>query len=177
MATALIGLGANLGDREETLRRAIGEIGSLGKVTAVSSLYESEPVGYLAQPRFFNAALVLETALSPRELMAGLLRIEEHLGRTRSFPNAPRTIDLDLLIVDAVVADDPFVTLPHPRLHERAFVLGPLAEIAPEVVHPRLARTIEALRDALPAGQGIVHGRPRGWESTPPDVAEPRTPG
>lgn len=175
MATALIGLGANLDDREETLRRAFEAMGALGRVTAVSSLYESVPVGFRAQPLFLNAALALETRLSPRDLMAGLLAIEERLGRTRSFPNAPRTLDLDLLLMDDQVSLDPSVTLPHPRFHERAFVLVPLAEIAPAANHPRLLLTIEELLNRLPTTDGVALMRNQGWELADPPRSDART--
>jgi len=142
VAVAYVGLGANLGDRLATLREAVRRLGDLGRVAAVSSVYETDPVGYADQPAFLNAAARVETDLPPAEVMAGLLEIEAQLGRVRSFRNAPRTLDLDLLLYDGVVLDEPGLTLPHPRLHERAFVLVPLAEIAPKVVHPRLGRQV-----------------------------------
>ena len=165
MATAYIGLGANLGDRMTTLRMAIQRLETLGRIAAVSSLYETEPVGYLEQPSFLNAVVALDTELAPADLMSGLLGIERDLGRARSFPNAPRTLDLDLLMVDDVILDTPELTLPHPRLHERAFVLVALAEIAPGLVHPGSGETIQELLHTLPDQGGVEVSAAAGWES------------
>ncbi len=165
MATAYIGLGSNLGDRMAMLRKAIQRLETLGRITAASSLYETEPVGYLEQPRFLNAVVMLETDLAPIDLLQTLLGIERDLGRLRSFPNAPRTLDLDLLLVDDVVLDTPELTLPHPRLHERAFVLVPLAEIAPELVVPGSGKTLRELLRTLPDQGGAEVSAAAGWES------------
>jgi 2-amino-4-hydroxy-6-hydroxymethyldihydropteridine diphosphokinase len=167
MAVAYIGLGANLGDRLATLRTAVQRLRTFGRVTAVSSLYETEPVGYQEQPRFLNAVVALETALPPADLLRALLGIERDLGRTRSFPNAPRTLDLDLLLVEDVILDTLELTLPHPRLPERAFVLVPLAEIAPELVHPGSSQTSRELLRALPDRGGVGLFAATGWESAP----------
>lgn len=164
MVTAYIGLGANLGDREETLRDAVGRIGHLGRIVGVSSLYETAPVGFLDQPPYANAVVALETACPPVELMQALLAIERDLGRTRSFPNAPRTIDLDLLMVDDLVLEEPGLHLPHPRFHERGFVLAPLAEIAATLNHPVLGQTMVELLASLPDRTGVEVLRARGWE-------------
>ena len=126
-ATAYIGLGANLGDRAATLREAARRLGALGRITAVSSLYETEPVGFRDQPPFLNAVIALETGLTPAALFQGLLTIERELGRIRTFRNAPRTLDIDILFYDGQVIETPPLVVPHPRLHERAFVLVPLA--------------------------------------------------
>jgi 2-amino-4-hydroxy-6-hydroxymethyldihydropteridine diphosphokinase len=146
---AAIALGSNLdsefGDREGNLREAvrrIGAPGALGKVKAVSSFYDTEPVGYLAQPRFLNGALLLETELEPVEVMRGLLDIEREMGRQRSIAKGPRVIDLDLLLYGAVVMVTTELTLPHPEMHARRFVLEPLTEIAPGMVHPVLGKTV-----------------------------------
>ena len=171
MATAYIGLGANLGDREATLREAVRRLAALGAIAAVSSLYETEPVGYRDQPPFLNAVVALETACSPGALMAELLAIEREFGRVRSFANAPRTLDLDLLLVDDLLLETRELTLPHPRLHERAFVLAPLAEIAPTVIHPALGQQVSELLGSLPERGGVSRWRLPGWQSQPDDVA------
>jgi 2-amino-4-hydroxy-6-hydroxymethyldihydropteridine diphosphokinase len=136
---AYVGLGANLGDREATLGRAIELLGRRRgvDVVAVSSFRETDPVGYLDQPRFLNAAAALDTSLSPQELLGALLEVERELGRVREGPRyGPRTVDLDLLLMDELVLDEPGLELPHPRLHERAFALEPLAELDPAIVVP-----------------------------------------
>jgi len=165
MATAYIGLGSNLGDRMATLRTALQRLKTLGPIAGVSSLYETEPVGYLGQPHFLNAVVAVESVLAPADLLRALLDIERDLGRTRSFPSAPRTLDLDLLLVDNVILDTTDVTLPHPRLHQRAFVLVPLAELNPEMVHPVSGQTMGQLLGALPDRSGVEIYAPTGWES------------
>jgi 2-amino-4-hydroxy-6-hydroxymethyldihydropteridine diphosphokinase len=170
MGTAYIGLGSNLGDRVATLRTAVQRLASLGSIAGVSSLYETEPVGYLEQPRFLNAVVALVTALAPADLLNALLGIERDLGRTRAFPNAPRTLDLDLLLVDDAILDTTELILPHPRLHERAFVLVPLAEIAPKIEHPVAGQTVQEMLRSLPDRNGVEVYAPAGWESTPSRV-------
>ena len=165
MATAFIGLGSNLGDRTATLRTAIQRLEALGRITGISSLYETEPVGYLEQPAFLNAVVALNTELAPVDLLQALLGIERDLGRTRSFRNAPRTIDLDLLLVDDVTLETTDMTLPHPRLHERAFVLVPLVELVPEMVHPKSGQTIREMLRELPNRSDVGVYAPAGWES------------
>jgi 2-amino-4-hydroxy-6-hydroxymethyldihydropteridine diphosphokinase len=155
-ATAYIGLGANLGDRAATLREAARRLGELGTITAVSSFYETEPVGFREQPSFLNAVIALETDQPPAALFDALLAIERDLGRVRSFRNAPRTLDLDILLQDDLVMDTPELTLPHPRMHERAFVLAPLAEIAPDVRHPVFGSSAAELLAALPDQSGVA---------------------
>jgi 2-amino-4-hydroxy-6-hydroxymethyldihydropteridine diphosphokinase len=154
--TAIIALGANLGDRLATLTEAVDQIGELGDVVAVSSLYDTEPVGYADQPRYLNGVLALETELPPEALLDGLQRIEHDLGRVRTFPNAPRTLDLDLLLYGDQMIETDRLTVPHPRLHERAFVLVPLAELVPDLIHPTRGVTVRRLLQALPDRSGVV---------------------
>ena len=137
---AFVGLGANLGDRDGTLRAAVKRLGGVTgtDVTKVSSLRDTEPVGYVDQPRFLNGAVELETSLSPRALLDELLLIEREFGRDRSAapPQGPRTLDLDLLLYGRETIHEPGLEVPHPRLHERAFVLEPLVELDPELEIP-----------------------------------------
>ncbi len=147
MPRAFIGLGTNLGDREGSIRCALIHLAEHGRieVVAVSSVRETEPVGVLDQPRFLNAACAVDTPLAPRELLNALLAIERSLGRTRDGERyGPRTIDLDLLLYGAEVIDEPGLTVPHPRLHERRFALEPLLDLDPDLVVPRRGR-VEAL--------------------------------
>ncbi|HTU50827.1 MAG TPA: 2-amino-4-hydroxy-6-hydroxymethyldihydropteridine diphosphokinase [Acidobacteriaceae bacterium] len=154
--TAYIALGANLGDREGTLRSAIAALRHLGSVEAASSFYETAPVGIVEQPDFLNAVVALQTALPPQELMAALLRIEQQHGRDRSasVPKGPRTLDLDLLSYGDLMMETPTLTLPHPSLAERRFVLVPLAEIAPQWRHPVSGKTAAILLSELSQRDG-----------------------
>ncbi|MEO5576536.1 MAG: 2-amino-4-hydroxy-6-hydroxymethyldihydropteridine diphosphokinase [Gaiellaceae bacterium] len=146
MTWACVGLGANLGDREATIRAALA---ALPGVVAVSELRETDPVGVVDQPPFLNGAAVLETELSPRELLDTLLAIERELGRERREHDlmrwGPRTIDLDLLLYGDETIDEPGLTVPHPRLHERRFALEPLLELDPERVVPGRGRVSDLL--------------------------------
>jgi 2-amino-4-hydroxy-6-hydroxymethyldihydropteridine diphosphokinase len=153
MARAYVGLGTNLGDREGALRAALAALQATEgvQVVAVSSFRETDPVGYLDQPRFLNGAAAVDTALGPRELLDALLAVERSLGRTRDGPRfGPRTIDLDLLLYGDKAVDEPGLSVPHPRLHERTFALEPLAELDPSLVVPghgplkTLLRTLSA---------------------------------
>jgi 2-amino-4-hydroxy-6-hydroxymethyldihydropteridine diphosphokinase len=139
---AFIGLGANLGDREAQVRRAFAALAELPgtRLLAASSLYRSAPVGVVAQPDFINAVAEIETALLARALLDALLAAERRFGRRRDFPGAPRTLDLDLLLYGDRVIAEPGLVVPHPRMHQRAFVLAPLAEIAPDTVIPGKGR-------------------------------------
>lgn len=150
---AYLSLGSNVGDRAANLRTAITRLESLGAVRAVSSFYETEPVEFTAQPWFVNCAVALETGKSPSQLLHSLLDLEQEMGRRRTQSKGPRTIDLDILLFGNQVTDEPGLTIPHPALAQRRFVLEPLAEIAPEVVHPILGKTIRELLHGLPAGQ------------------------
>ena len=139
MTCAYVALGANLGDRERTLRAAVDALAAEDgiEVVAVSTLRETEPVGVGEQPRFLNGAAELETTLTSRELLARLLAVEQRFGRVRiPGEHGPRTLDLDLLLYGDEVIDEPGLAVPHPRLHERSFVLEPLAELAPGLVVP-----------------------------------------
>ena len=148
---AAIALGSNLpshfGDRAANLHEALRELRTLGEVTAVSSFHDTDPVGYEDQPQFLNAAALLETELPPLDLLHALLAIEHAMGRDRSTapPKGPRIIDLDLLLFGDVVLQTPELTLPHPAMHERRFVLAPLVEIAPKMQHPTLHQSIAEL--------------------------------
>jgi 2-amino-4-hydroxy-6-hydroxymethyldihydropteridine diphosphokinase len=152
---AAIALGSNLHSRfggpADNVREAIRRLDDLGHVDAVSKFHETDPVGYADQPRFVNAAALLETDVLPIDLLHGLLAIEHSMGRDRasSPPKGPRIIDLDLLLYGGAVMDDAALTLPHPALHERRFVLEPLAEIAPSWRHPTLHRTMKQLLNDL----------------------------
>lgn len=149
---AAIALGANLGDAAATVRRAFAEVEALPgtRGLARSALYRTAPVGFLDQPAFVNACVKVETALAPRALLDGLLAIERRHGRVRDVPNGPRTLDLDILLYGGLVLHEPGLTLPHPRLHERAFALAPLLDAWPDAIIPgrgAAAALREAVRD------------------------------
>jgi len=144
-----IGVGSNLGDRLENLRRAAARLGDLLHDVRWSSVYETEPVGLTEQPRFLNACCVARTELSPPELLAALARIETELGRVRDGVRfGPRVIDLDILLYGDEVVEGSTLSIPHPRMHERAFVLVPLAEVAPNWQHPLLGSPLSELAAA-----------------------------
>lgn len=155
MNLVYLSLGSNIGDREAHLRRATTQLETVGRVKAVSSLYETEPVEFTQQSNFLNCAVALETSLPPEELMPRLLDIERSLGRERVQKKGPRTIDIDILLWGEQIAGSPEVTIPHPAMTQRRFVLEPLAEIAPGTVHPVANKTIRELLEELPAGQKV----------------------
>lgn len=151
-----LSMGSNLGDREANLRTAIEKLKEIGNPITVSSFYETEPVEVsAAQPWFLNCAVKLDTEKMPRQLIAAILALEQEMGRQRRQQKGPRTIDIDILLFGSSVIEIPSLTIPHPKLHRRRFVLDPLAEIAPEARHPVLKRTIRELRDGLPPGQTV----------------------
>jgi 2-amino-4-hydroxy-6-hydroxymethyldihydropteridine diphosphokinase len=154
--TAYLSLGSNVGDRRANLRNAIGQLLNLGRLVAVSSFYESEPVEFTDQPWFLNSAVALQTELQADDFLAEIMAIEREMGRQRTQAKGPRTIDIDILLLGKAVLRSPQLTLPHPAMHQRRFVLEPLAEIAPDVQHPALKKSIRELLLALPKGEGKV---------------------
>ncbi|MDP3062950.1 MAG: 2-amino-4-hydroxy-6-hydroxymethyldihydropteridine diphosphokinase [Chloroflexota bacterium] len=157
--TAYLGLGANLGDREANLRRAISLLRRRMSVTRVSSFYETEPWGYADQPRFLNTACAVETSLPPTELLAAVKGVELEIGRVPTFHLGPRLIDIDILFYGDQVVKLPELEVPHHAIAQRAFVLAPLAEIAPELVHPMLGKTMRELLAKVEGKEGV-----RLWE-------------
>jgi len=152
---AYLSLGSNLGDRAAHLRDAVACLAAVGQVIAVSSFYETEPVEFTTQPWFLNCAAALETSRDPQQLIRFILGLEREMGRERTRNKGPRSIDIDILLFGDAVIHSPGLTIPHPAMHQRRFVLEPLAEIAPEAQHPLLKRTIRELLDALPPGQTV----------------------
>jgi 2-amino-4-hydroxy-6-hydroxymethyldihydropteridine diphosphokinase len=156
MVDAYIGIGANLGKRESTMKQAVKMLGEHSDIDVmeVSKFVETEPVGGPKnQPKFLNGAVHLETMLGAKSLLNEMLEVEKRLGRTRETPWGPRTIDLDLLLYGDAIIDEPGLKVPHPRMHERLFVLIPLAEIAPDAVHPAFGMTVAELLERLQSGK------------------------
>jgi 2-amino-4-hydroxy-6-hydroxymethyldihydropteridine diphosphokinase len=145
--TAFVALGSNIDEPEQQIGRGLSEIGALPetRIARVSSLYRSAPVGYRDQPDFLNAVAAVETGLAPRALLDHLLAIERAHGRVRDFPNAPRTLDLDIILYGERALQEPDLAIPHPRMHERAFVIVPLVEIAPDATVPGRGRASDLL--------------------------------
>ncbi|BBA71378.1 2-amino-4-hydroxy-6-hydroxymethyldihydropteridine diphosphokinase [Geobacter sulfurreducens] len=159
-SNVFIALGSNMGDRELNLLRAVAEIGKLPetRITALSGFYETEPVGPVPeQPDFLNAVLRIETSLTPHRLLEELQRIETGLfGRRREVPQGPRSMDLDILLYGSLTVAVEGLVIPHPRLHQRRFVLVPLAEIAPDMIHPVQEKPVRELLASLPPGERVT---------------------
>jgi 2-amino-4-hydroxy-6-hydroxymethyldihydropteridine diphosphokinase len=154
--TAYLSLGSNVGDRERNLRAAIGKLESAGHVVAVSSFYETEPMEFKEQEWFLNCAVAVETEKSAQQLLDALLTIEREMGRERVQAKGPRNIDIDILLFGDAVIDEKGLKVPHPAMYERRFVLAPLAEIAPDAIHPVFKRSARELLEELPEGAGAV---------------------
>lgn len=165
-----LALGTNLGEREQNLRRTLHQLGPEVAVVAVSRLYETAPAYVVDQPTFLNIAIEGRTGLSPEALLDYLKGLEAELGREKSRRYGPRLIDLDILFFDDIILDLPHLTIPHPRMAERAFVLRPLADIAPDFVHPVLQQSIKALVEELPSDDGVLSAR--SWRPLRPGDGE-----
>jgi 2-amino-4-hydroxy-6-hydroxymethyldihydropteridine diphosphokinase len=150
-----LSLGSNLDDRAANLEAAIHRLEQLGEITAKSSVYETEPVEMEQQPWFLNCVIALETELTPEEFLTRILAIEQSLGRRRIQPKGPRLIDIDILFFGSSIVNTETLTIPHPALHQRRFVLEPLAEIVPEFRHPVSKKTVRELLHALPEGDAV----------------------
>jgi len=154
--TIYLALGTNLGDRHKNLRQALQVLPPQAEITAISRLYETAPAYVLDQPNFLNMAVKGQTELSPDDLLTYLKKLEDQIGRKKVIRFGPRKIDLDIIFYDDVTLELPHLQIPHPRMTERAFVLRPLLDIAAEVVHPVLNRTVAELATALPDDDGIL---------------------
>lgn len=161
MEDVFLGIGSNLGDREENLAQARDSIEAFVRIEAVSPVYETDAWGFEDQPAFLNQVIHIKTSLSPQALLNRIKRIEKDLGRKKSFRWGPRLIDIDILFFADYIIESASLTIPHKELHKRAFVLVPLADIAPDFVHPVFNQTVSALRDTLADLEGI-----RLWKSS-----------
>lgn len=161
MVTVYLGLGSNLGNRQDNLDKALDFLSQRLRVEKISSVYETEPVGNINQPRFLNLVCQAYTKLSPTALLTLAKGIESKLGRALNKPDAPRPIDIDILFYGEQVIETPELVMPHPRLTERAFVLIPLAEIAPDLVHPVVGKIIKELLKEVKETQGVFK-----WENS-----------
>jgi len=157
MALVYISFGSNVGDRLGNIKGALGHISAHSSIaiTKKSSLYETEPVGYENQDWFLNGVVEIETEIAPDELLSLLKQIEKDMGRREGIRWGPREIDLDILLYEQHCIDEPHLTIPHPRMHERAFVLVPLVEIAPQVIHPVLQKSAAELLGELASAKGV----------------------
>jgi 2-amino-4-hydroxy-6-hydroxymethyldihydropteridine diphosphokinase len=160
MPIAYVGFGSNIGDKAGNIHRALDILSQIDsiKVTKVSSFYETEPIGYEDQDWFINAVVQIETILTPEELLSAFKKVEQIMGRKNMIRWGPREIDLDLLMYDQLCFESPGLVIPHPRLHERAFVLIPLAEIAPDLVHPIQKKTIAELQAGIQSKKTVKKG-------------------
>jgi 2-amino-4-hydroxy-6-hydroxymethyldihydropteridine diphosphokinase len=152
MSLVYIGLGSNIGDREEQVLRAVHELRAFSRVKKISTLRETEPVGNTDQPKFINAVVEIETDYSPSELLQELLQVEEKMGRVRETKGGPRTIDLDILAYGNEIVNEQGLRIPHARMHERLFALEPMAELAPNWSHPALGKNISELISSVSRG-------------------------
>jgi len=156
MVESLIAIGSNVGDRDGNLRLAIAALGRYGKVTDVSSVYETEPMYLEGQGWFLNCVVALQTELAPRALLDAMHSVETELGRERGVRNGPRAIDLDILFYGEAVVSEPGLDIPHPKISERLFVLAPLREVRPDFVHPVVGKTVSDIADALDTDKKVV---------------------
>lgn len=167
MANVLLGLGSNVGEPLDNLREAISRLSDICLVSRVSSVYKTEPVGFADQDWFLNCALTAETSLTPNELLDRILRVEIAMGRERSIRNGPRVIDIDILLFDDLQMATDDLSIPHPRMHQRAFVLHPAAEVAPDMQHPVLQVSIKQAFDELKDAEQVEQISAPAW---PPQV-------
>ena len=150
MHAVYLGLGSNIGDTEKNLRKAVEALRKRGTIAGASSLYRTEPVGFVNQPWFLNQVICLETKLSPENLLKETQQIENSLGRERTVRWGPRTLDIDILLYNNLVLEIKELAIPHPRMHERRFILAPFAEIVPQETHPIIHKTIQQLLEITP---------------------------